>query len=101
MLFNNTKNFVCSIGKQFDNYLFELGKVTKFFVTPQLCLKRIKKRARKGEENISLEYLHKLKQLHDAFIKEKKEPKIFLTHKETLEEWCRKVENVVKTKSKL
>lgn len=41
-------------------------------VDPSVCLTRIRKRNRSGEEKITLEYLKKLEHMHDNFLLEKK-----------------------------
>lgn len=51
-------------------------KVPKGFIylkaSPELCLQRIKKRNRSGEENITIEYLRCIDKAHDNFLIEKK-----------------------------
>ena len=37
--------------------------------SPELCLKRVKNRGRKGEENLDLEYLRKVHEKHEIWIK--------------------------------
>jgi deoxyadenosine/deoxycytidine kinase len=46
--------------------------------TPETCLERIKKRDRKGEENLSLEYLNDCHRYHEKWIGESDVPVLYL-----------------------
>lgn len=44
--------------------------------SPELCLQRIKKRNRKGEESISIDYIQKVHERHEAWIGRQKDCEI-------------------------
>ncbi|OAF67995.1 dCK [Intoshia linei] len=50
------------------NFNFHLDLIVYMRASPEICLKRIKKRNRIGEENITLEYLKELHELHDNWL---------------------------------
>ena len=43
--------------------------------TPEMCLKRTKKRARHGEEGIAIEYLNQLHNLHENWLNREEQQK--------------------------
>jgi deoxycitidine kinase/deoxyguanosine kinase len=52
---------------EFKKYT-EINKIIYIQTDPELCLERINKRNRKGEENIPLEYLISCHQYHEDWI---------------------------------
>ena len=58
----------------FDEFMQDIPIAGYIYLTtsPEICLERIKKRGRKGEENIPIEYLHLCHSYHENWLRNEK-----------------------------
>ena len=79
----NLTDIEYSVYKQMHSMVQKMLDITVDYVVyihvhPELCLERIKTRARDGEQNISLEYLQMLHDKHTDYIKEFDQEKVLV-----------------------
>lgn len=66
---------------------FPLHKIMYLNISPELCSERILKRARNGEENISLDYLRRCYDYHESWIRNTNIPVVELKNDEHIAEF--------------
>lgn len=81
--------------KWFDEFMREIPIKGFIYLTtpPEVCLERIKKRGRGGEENITLEYLTTCHQYHENWLKDEKNVLIIEDQN------CQKIKEFINTPS--